>query len=74
MENNTLGSIDGATALKLDESYQLDEQEQNALDRQLKKFDNEDKSNSSETNEQGSLIIFLLVFLLKVRHTLKIII
>ena len=26
-ENNTLSSIDGATALKLDESYQLDEQE-----------------------------------------------
>ena len=29
VENNTLNSIDGATALKLDESYQLDEQEQN---------------------------------------------
>ncbi len=28
MENNTLGSIDGATALKLDESYQLQEEEQ----------------------------------------------
>ena len=28
-ENNTLSSIDGATALKLDESYQLDDEEQN---------------------------------------------
>ena len=29
MENNTLSSIDGDTALKLDESYQLDEEEYN---------------------------------------------
>tara|TARA_B100000902_G_scaffold168102_2_gene162851 strand:- start:700 stop:2199 length:1500 start_codon:yes stop_codon:yes gene_type:complete len=29
VENNTLGSIDGANALKLDESYQLEEQELN---------------------------------------------
>ena len=29
MENNTLNSIDGATALKLDESYQLEEQRMN---------------------------------------------
>ena len=29
MENNTLSSIDGATALKLDESYQLNEEEYN---------------------------------------------
>ncbi len=29
MENNTLSSIEGATALKLDESYQLDEEEYN---------------------------------------------
>ena len=31
MENNTISSIDGATALKLDESYELNEQEQNNL-------------------------------------------
>ena len=31
MENNTLNSIDGATALKLDESYELEEQEQNNI-------------------------------------------
>jgi hypothetical protein len=29
VENNTISSIDGATALKLDESFQLDEEEQN---------------------------------------------
>ena len=29
VENNTFGSIDGATALKLDESYQLKEEEIN---------------------------------------------
>ncbi len=29
IENNTISSIDGATALKLDESYQLDQQELN---------------------------------------------
>ena len=28
IESNTISSIDGATALKLDESFQLDEQEQ----------------------------------------------
>ena len=30
VENNTLGSINGATALKLDESYQLHEEEQSS--------------------------------------------
>ncbi len=30
-ENNTLSSIDGATALKLDESYQIDEEQSNNL-------------------------------------------
>jgi cell division protein FtsZ len=30
VENNTLGSIDGATALKLDESFQLQEEEQSS--------------------------------------------
>ena len=30
-ENNALGSIEGATALKLDESYQLDEQQNNSI-------------------------------------------
>ena len=31
VENNTLNSIEGATALKLDESYQLDEQQSNSI-------------------------------------------
>tara|TARA_E500000178_G_scaffold11092_1_gene10892 strand:- start:64 stop:645 length:582 start_codon:yes stop_codon:yes gene_type:complete len=30
VENNTLGSIDGATALKLDESYQIQEEKQSS--------------------------------------------
>ena len=37
MENNTISSIDGATALKLDESYELDEQEQSNI---LNNFEN----------------------------------
>ena len=32
IENNTLNSIDGATALKLDESYELDEEKNNLSD------------------------------------------
>ena len=31
IENNTLSSIDGATALKLDESYELDEEQNNSF-------------------------------------------
>ena len=38
VENNTLGSIDGATALKLDESYQLQEEEQSSS---FNNFENE---------------------------------
>ena len=36
-ENNTISSIDGANALKLDESYQLQEEEENSA---LNNFDN----------------------------------
>ena len=43
VENNTLGSIDGANALKLDESYQLEEQELN----------NSIDSFEKQTNTQG---------------------
>ncbi len=32
VENNTINSIDGATALKLDESYQLDEEQNDSLE------------------------------------------
>ena len=38
VENSTLSSIDGATALKLDESYALDEQEQN---KSMESFENQ---------------------------------
>ena len=38
VENNTFGSIDGATALKLDESFQLQEEEHNSS---VSNFENE---------------------------------
>ena len=38
VENNT-GSIDGATALKLDESYELDEKQLNSVNDVQKKLD-----------------------------------
>ena len=46
MEKNTLSSIDGATALKLDESYELDH-EQNSSINNMK---NEDTSALNEVN------------------------
>ena len=48
METNTLGSIEGATALKLDESYELDEDQNNSI---------EDFQNNlgDETMERASL-------------------
>ncbi len=45
VENNTLSSIDGATALKLDESYQLQEEDQNS------------SINNSENNLENENII-----------------
>ena len=54
VENSTLSSIDGATALKLDESYALDEQEQN---KSMESFENQiENQNYSEglvDNEQS---------------------
>ena len=35
VENNALSSIDGATALKLDESYELDEEQGNSLNNSI---------------------------------------
>ena len=54
METNTLNSIDGATALKLDESYQIEEQELNSS---IKKFESQLQEenvaqSTSEKNEQ----------------------
>jgi cell division protein FtsZ len=54
VDNNTLGSIDGATALKLDESYEIDEEQsaeinlENNLDNQ--NFDST-KSNEKELSD-----------------------
>ena len=56
MDANTLNSIDGATALKLDESYQLDDQELNSSIRNIEsqqEGENEIHS-TSETNEDIS--------------------
>ena len=50
IENNTLSSIDGATALKLDESFQLHEQEQNDS---INNFENNlEKDNTIETSNE----------------------
>ena len=49
IENNTLGSIDGATALKLDESYELDDN-QDLTQKIESDLGNENLSNISETN------------------------
>ena len=45
IDNNTLNSIDGATALKLDESYQIDEEEKN------NSLDNINNENLNETEQ-----------------------
>ena len=44
MENNTLNSIDGATALKLDESYQIEEEE---INNSVNSFENNLENQSS---------------------------
>ena len=55
VENNTLSSIDGATALKLDESYQLQEEEQNSsINNFENNLENEDKIDSSAESEKVS--------------------
>jgi len=55
MDNNTLNSIDGATALKLDESYELDEQndtfkttENNIENKSIMKSLNDSENNENE--------------------------
>tara|TARA_B100001093_G_scaffold500487_1_gene551007 strand:+ start:1 stop:1302 length:1302 start_codon:yes stop_codon:yes gene_type:complete len=57
MESNTLNSIDGATALKLDESYQLQEEEQsNSINSYENDFENENMIGNSQEREQVSNI------------------
>ena len=53
VENNMMNSIDGATALKLDESYQLDEEQTDSLDGFQNKFDVDSSISSPDVNEQG---------------------
>ncbi len=64
LENNPISSIDGATALKLDESYQLDDQEQAQMinnnesqpnDENFEQFSNEIKSDSNNFSSGVSL-------------------
>ena len=50
VENNTLSSIDGANALKLDESYQIDEDQTN----DLSNFDNENLIENSNQIDQAT--------------------
>ncbi len=47
LENNTLGSIDGATALKLDETYQIDEEQSNSFNNIEQNLENESSIVSS---------------------------
>ena len=55
MESNTLGSIDGATALKLDESYQLEEEEQNnSINKSENNLENENLIEASMETDQVS--------------------
>ena len=55
VENNTIGSIDGANALKLDESYQLEEEEQDKLiNSDDDQFVNESLVENSLDNEHHS--------------------
>jgi cell division protein FtsZ len=52
MENNTFNSIDGATALKLDESYELNNEESNAVINNFEnKIDSQPLENSSTEEE-----------------------
>ena len=45
VDNNTINSIDGATALKLDESYELDEEQNNSLINNLNSLDDNNSIN-----------------------------
>ena len=58
VENNTISSIDGATALKLDESYQLDEDHKDNLNSIDNNLANENLNvNSVDNQEKSSNVI-----------------
>tara|TARA_Y200000002_G_scaffold374871_1_gene376271 strand:- start:1093 stop:1593 length:501 start_codon:yes stop_codon:yes gene_type:complete len=50
MDNNTLSSIDGATALKLDESYQLNEEEYNHSINNIENISENESLTKTETS------------------------
>ena len=70
MENNTINSIDGATALKLDESYQLDEEQSQSIENLNNDFENTKSIQSVISSENLSNDI-PEVYLLKALLTLK---
>ena len=55
LENNTISSIDGATALKLDESYQLQEEEENNVINNFENTLNNEQEIKTEVNADQSL-------------------
>ena len=52
MENNTLNSIDGATALKLDESYQIEEEINNSMNSVENNLENQNSLGKSTQADQ----------------------
>ena len=52
VDSNTLSSIDGATALKLDESYEVEEEENNNLSESSNQTYDDNLLRSSETEEE----------------------
>ena len=54
MENNTINSIDGATALKLDESYQLDEEQNQSIENLNNDLENTQSIESAISTENLS--------------------
>ena len=53
VENTTFNSIDGATALKLDEKFEINEQEQNSLINNIEPNISEPKKNHTLNNEEN---------------------
>ena len=51
MENNTLSSIDGATALKLDESFELEQQEESNIMNNIENHLKDENVSSSMTEQ-----------------------
>ena len=51
MENNTLSSIDGATALKLDESFELEQQEESTIINNIENHLKDENASSSMTEQ-----------------------